>query len=65
MWNPTMKDLIIYNDGSIQNIKGIPTEIKKLYKTIWEISQKFVVKQAIEEALLLIKYEYEYIYGYS
>jgi ribonucleoside-diphosphate reductase alpha subunit len=47
MWNPTMKDLIIYNDGSIQNINGIPSEIKKLYKTVWEISQKYVVDQAI------------------
>nr|MBE5726858.1 ribonucleoside diphosphate reductase large subunit [Cucujiformia] len=37
LWNDVMKNQIIANYGSIQNIPGIPDDIKKLYKTVWEI----------------------------
>ena len=33
---------------TFQNIDGIPDEIKKLYKTVWEISQKTVLKMAAD-----------------
>ena len=46
MWSPTMKDLILANSGSVQNIDGIPSQIKQLYKTIWEIKQIWVLKAA-------------------
>ena len=41
-----MKDRIIDANGSIQNINEIPLEIKKIYKTIWEIKQIWVLKHA-------------------
>jgi ribonucleotide reductase alpha subunit len=47
MWSPTMKDMILANSGSVQNIDGIPSQIKQLYKTIWEIKQIWVLKNAI------------------
>nr|NVI77122.1 ribonucleoside diphosphate reductase large subunit [Cucujiformia] len=37
LWNDVMKNQIIANCGSIQNIPGIPDEIKNIYKTVWEI----------------------------
>ncbi|CAF5196925.1 unnamed protein product, partial [Rotaria magnacalcarata] len=40
LWNPDMKNRLMYENGSIQNIEGIPDDIKALYKTVWEISQK-------------------------
>lgn len=40
LWNDEMKNLIIYNNGSVQNIKSIPENIRNLYKTVWEISMK-------------------------
>ena len=40
LWNKEMKDQIIFNEG-IQNIEGIPDDIKKVYKTVWEMSQKY------------------------
>lgn len=43
LWNKDIVNDIISNDGSIQNIKNIPTELKKLYKTTWETSQKVTV----------------------
>jgi ribonucleoside-diphosphate reductase subunit M1 len=39
LWNDTMKQMIIADNGSIQNIAVIPNELKQLYKTVWEISQ--------------------------
>ena len=46
IWNKEMKDTIIANNGSIQNIDMIPMEIKALYKTMWEIKQVWVLKAA-------------------
>lgn len=31
-----------------QDIKGIPDDLKQLYKTVWEISQKTVLKMAAD-----------------
>ena len=45
-WNNNVKELIIANDGSVQNIDNIPVIFKNLYKTIWEIKQIWVLKQA-------------------
>ncbi len=30
-------------NGSVQNIKGIPEDIKELYKTVWELSMKDII----------------------
>ncbi len=46
LWNNEMKNRIIANNGSIQNIKEIPEEIKELYKTVWEIKQRNLIDMA-------------------
>lgn len=43
LWCDDIKNKIIMNDGSVQNIKEIPVELKKLYKTTWETSQKVTI----------------------
>ena len=48
IWNDTIKDWIIANRGSIQQIPGIPKSIKDLYKTAWEMSQKSLIDQAAD-----------------
>jgi ribonucleoside-diphosphate reductase alpha subunit len=50
LWNVDMKEQILINEGSIQNIKEIPDDIKELYKTVWEIKQKAVIDQSIDRA---------------
>ena len=35
-------DEIITNNGSIQSIQSIPDNLKKLYKTVWEIPSVMV-----------------------
>ncbi|OBZ71512.1 Ribonucleoside-diphosphate reductase large chain [Grifola frondosa] len=48
LWNDDMKNMIIANQGSIQNIEGIPADVKAIYKTVWEISQKKVIDLAAD-----------------
>jgi ribonucleoside-diphosphate reductase alpha chain len=43
LWNDRMRNEIIANNGSVQNVATIPDELKALYKTVWEIKQKAVV----------------------
>lgn len=46
LWNEDISDEIVANRGSVQNIKSIPDNIKEIYKTAWEISQKAVIDTA-------------------
>ncbi|MFM9910527.1 MAG: ribonucleoside-diphosphate reductase subunit alpha [Chitinophagaceae bacterium] len=48
IWNNSMKNQIIAANGSVQNISGIPLEIKELYKTVWEIKQRTLIDMAAE-----------------
>jgi len=48
LWNDDMKNQIISNNGSIQNVESIPAELKALYKTVWEISQKVIIEMAAD-----------------
>lgn len=48
LWNHTMKNNIIAANGSVQNIEGIPAEIKELYKTVWEIKQRNLIDMAAD-----------------
>jgi ribonucleoside-diphosphate reductase alpha subunit len=45
-WNEDVKNIMIADDGSVKLIKNIPTSYKNLYKTIWEIKQIWVLKNA-------------------
>jgi len=46
LWNSSIRSKIIESDGSIQRIEEIPSELKDLYKTVWEISQKDLIEMA-------------------
>ena len=48
LWSKEMKDLMVKAGGSVQNIVDIPEDIKKLYKTVWEISQKCIIDMAAD-----------------
>lgn len=50
IWNEEMKQEIIQNDGSVQGIINIPTEIKERYKTVWEIKQRVIIDMAAGRA---------------
>ncbi len=46
LWNDKMKNEIIRNNGSVQNIETIPAELKAMYKTVWEVKQKAIIDMA-------------------
>lgn len=46
LWNSDMKNKILANDGSVQNISEIPKVIRDLYKTAWEIKQRTIIDLA-------------------
>jgi len=50
LWNDDMRQQMIANLGSIQAIFGIPAEIKRKYRTVWEISQKSIIEMAADRA---------------
>lgn len=53
LWSDQMKNRIIAHGGSIQNVAGIPDEIKRLYKTVWEISQKAIIDMAADRGAFI------------
>jgi len=53
IYNATMRAKIIENNGSIQDIEEIPSELKALYKTVWEIPQKDLIDMAVERSAFI------------
>ncbi|MEO2051276.1 MAG: ribonucleoside-diphosphate reductase subunit alpha [Allomuricauda sp.] len=43
LWNENLKQELMRANGSVQHIDAIPTEIKELYKTVWELSMKDII----------------------
>ena len=48
LWDENMKDRLMAANGSIQEIKEIPDDIKLLYRTVWEVSQKSIIDMAAD-----------------
>jgi ribonucleoside-diphosphate reductase alpha subunit len=48
LWNPQIKNEIIRNGGSVQQIDGIPLDIKNIYRTVWEIPQKSILDMSAD-----------------
>lgn len=48
LWDENLRQKIIANNGSIQGIVEIPDNIKELYKTVWEMSQKIIINMAAD-----------------
>jgi ribonucleoside-diphosphate reductase alpha chain len=53
LWNETIKNKLIMENGSIQNIPEIPTELKEVYKTVWEMSQKRLLQMAANRSIFI------------
>ena len=53
MWTKDIIDKIILAGGSIQSIECIPSDIKNIYKTVWEISQKTLIDMAVDRGAFI------------
>jgi ribonucleoside-diphosphate reductase alpha subunit len=53
IWTDKIRKKIIINQGSIQKIKEIPQKIKEIYKSAFEIQQKYIIIQAAERGIFI------------
>jgi ribonucleoside-diphosphate reductase alpha chain len=47
LWTPEIRQRILANEGSIQGIEAIPDDIRRLFKTAYDIKQRWVVDHAL------------------
>ena len=48
LWTPSVRNRIIADGGSVQNVPEIPKQMRDVYKTVWEIAQKVVLDMAAD-----------------
>ena len=53
LWNEKVKNNIIANNGSIQQISIIPQEIRDKYKTVWEIQMKDLIDMSADRGIYI------------
>ncbi len=53
LWNKDIVNKIIENNGSVQTVEEIPENIKQIYKTVWEISQKIIIDLAADRGAFI------------
>jgi ribonucleoside-diphosphate reductase alpha chain len=53
LWNEEIKKKLIMENGSIQNIPEIPTSVKEIYKTVWEMSQKKILQMSANRSVFI------------
>jgi ribonucleoside-diphosphate reductase alpha chain len=53
LWNDDIKKKLMMENGSVQNIPEIPTEVKEVYKTVWEMSQKRILAMAANRSVFI------------
>ena len=48
LWTPAVRNQMMRDGGSVQNIAEIPPRLRELYKTVWEIKMKDIVDMAAD-----------------
>ncbi len=52
-WNDEVKELLIAANGSVQNIEGLPEDLKELYKTAYEIKQRTIIDMSADRGAFI------------
>jgi ribonucleoside-diphosphate reductase alpha subunit len=52
-WNNRVKNQLVAANGSVQAIRGLPAELKELYKTVWEIRGRTVIDMAADRGAFI------------
>ncbi len=53
MWGDEVKNNIIENKGSVQQISNLPDNLKEKYKTVWEMSMKDIIDMAADRGAFI------------
>ena len=48
IWDDALKEKLLKNQGSVQNIAEVPLGLREIYKTVWELPQRVILDQAAE-----------------
>lgn len=51
VWNTEVKDKLLRANGSVQNVEEVPQNLKDMYKTVWEVSQKTLIDYSADRQL--------------
>jgi ribonucleoside-diphosphate reductase subunit M1 len=50
LWTHSVRNRIIADGGSVQNVTEIPESIREVYKTVWEIPQRTILEMSADRA---------------
>jgi len=50
IWTDSVRNRIIADNGSVQNVMEVPAHLRQVYKTVWEISQRTILDMAADRA---------------
>jgi ribonucleoside-diphosphate reductase alpha chain len=53
LWSDEIRKKLIMENGSVQNIPEIPVDVKEIYKTVWEMSQKRILTMAANRSIYI------------
>lgn len=53
LWTPSVRNRIIADGGSVQNVPEIPKHMRNVYKTVWEISQRVILDMAADRGAFI------------
>jgi len=53
VWNEKVKNNIVANHGSIQQLEFIPEEVKEKYKTVWELPMRGLIDMAADRGAFI------------
>jgi ribonucleoside-diphosphate reductase alpha chain len=53
LWTPEIRDAIKVADGSVQELEGLPAELKRIYRTAWELPMKALIEMAADRGAFI------------
>jgi len=53
LWNENMRNRLKLSDGSIQNIREIPEDVRAVYRTVWEIPMRSLIDMAADRGAFI------------
>lgn len=53
LWTDEMRNAIIHNGGSVQDIRAIPADLRLLYRTVWEIPLSAQMKMSADRGAFI------------
>jgi len=53
LWNQDTKDRLIFDKGSVQNLRTLPKFLREVYKTAFEVDQKLIIKMSADRGIFV------------